>query len=72
MSDNGPFGFRTIGVTTCRGADEAKQVLAFLDRLRTDIRVRYGEQVERSRHDTECLTALSEQQQPLDLDDPPF
>ncbi len=72
MSDNDPFGFRTIGVTTCWSTDEAEQVLAFLDGLRNDIWVRYGEQIERRRHDTERLTALSEQQQPLDLDDPPF
>lgn len=72
MNDSQLPAYRTIGVMTCWSTDEAEQMLAFLDDLRADIWVRYGEQIERRRHAAERSDSLIEQQQRLDLDEQPF
>lgn len=63
---------RTVGASTRWSADEAEQMLALLEGLINDIRDRYGEQIERERHEAECQAAQSVQQQSLDLDEPLF
>lgn len=74
-------GFRTVGATTLWSADEAEQVLDFLDALRSDLWTAYGEQIRRQRHDDESgssdhgdeLERLDvERQREIRFDDPPF
>lgn len=64
----GTPAFRTLGATTAWSAEEAEQVLAFLDALREELWRHYGEDIVRAHHEQACLDAQHE----LPFDDPPF
>lgn len=66
--EQGSFSYpvlEPIGVTMLWNAEQAEQVLLFLDELRAQIWARHGEQINRQHHEDAV-------QQSLDLDGPPF
>ena len=66
-----PPRFRTLGITTCWSADEARGVLALLEMLRAEIEAVYAQEIGEAYHEAERAAAVARQQS-LELEEPPF